>query len=121
MSSTALAPITQAASLVSTAANKGSGAITTTTTSSSPAVATTPQSKRTHLNLTPQKASSSPQTLRTPQSQQRESGRWLHPRMDEVIKRRNATNFDNSNIKAIGINAGCIITSLVLHNFSKRA
>jgi hypothetical protein len=40
--------------------------------------------------------------------------------MDEVIRRRNATNFDNSNIKAIGINAACIIASFVFLNFTRR-
>jgi hypothetical protein len=41
--------------------------------------------------------------------------------MDEVIKRRNATNFDNTNIKTIGLNAGCILTSVLLHNFTRSA
>jgi nucleoporin POM34 len=41
-----------------------------------------------------------------------QTGRWLHPRMDEVVRRRNATNFDRSNMKAVAISAGVLIFSL---------
>jgi nucleoporin POM34 len=92
MSSTALAPVKPAQSLIASSNQ--------TTKQSAP-------------NATPQKAPASPQIVRSTPQSLRESGRWLHPRMDEVIQRRNKTNFDNSNIKAISVNVGCIVAAIV--------
>lgn len=60
---------------------------------------------------------SSPLPLRkdatqTPRTPQRQTGQWTHPRMDEVIRRRNATNFDSSNVTTILLSAGLIVLSL---------
>ncbi|EME43486.1 hypothetical protein DOTSEDRAFT_132721 [Dothistroma septosporum NZE10] len=66
------------------------------------------------LNLTPKKDAATPQKINTP-TPRRDSG-WIHPRMNEVIRRRNATNFDGSNVKAILISSGLILFSFFVPN-----
>ena len=84
------------------------------TSSSSPSAVTSVLPK---LSLTPQKAG----TLQKQQQQQPSPavtpstpGQWQHPRMDEVLKRQNATNFDGSNIRIIGQNTTLLLISFLL-------
>ncbi|KAK5166470.1 uncharacterized protein LTR77_008013 [Saxophila tyrrhenica] len=67
------------------------------------------------LNLTPRQIST---PTGTPPSQQPSSpatpGRWQHPRMDEVIRRQSASNFDNSNVRTIGVNLVVLLLSVWL-------
>ncbi|KAK5134767.1 hypothetical protein LTR08_006142 [Meristemomyces frigidus] len=76
--------------------------------SSSPLTAVT--SVLAKANLTPQKAGTPPQpspAVSTP-------GQWQHPRMDEVMKRQHATNFDASNVRVLGLNAAILLASFLL-------
>lgn len=55
-------------------------------------------------------------TTQQPSTPARQNGQWTHPRMDEVIRRRNATNFDSSNVTSIMISSVLIILSLYTPN-----
>lgn len=95
MSSTSLVRSTSGQSVTQTAAGK---------TATSPSPITLPA-----LNITPKKADGSPAKVSTPQ---RANGNgWIHPRMDEIIRRRNATNFDGSNMKSILLSAVLILAT----------
>lgn len=68
------------------------------------------------LSLTPQKKSAA--TPGTPQQQQASPavstpGQWQHPRIDEVIKRQNATRFDGSNVRLIVLNMALMGASIL--------
>ncbi|SMR60180.1 unnamed protein product [Zymoseptoria tritici ST99CH_3D1] len=63
------------------------------------------------LNITPSKSQSATPQNSTPVHTPNGTGRWLHPRMDEVVRRRNATNFDRSNMTAITISAVVVVLS----------
>ncbi|PVI04338.1 hypothetical protein DM02DRAFT_640041 [Periconia macrospinosa] len=58
-----------------------------------------------------------PATPTTPQAQTYQtstpSGTWKHPRFDEITRRQNATNFDESNVWKIVSNGGLLILSFV--------
>ncbi|KAF2206337.1 hypothetical protein CERZMDRAFT_3628, partial [Cercospora zeae-maydis SCOH1-5] len=62
--------------------------------------------------LSTPKKEASPQ----PSTPARQNGQWTHPRMDEVLRRRNATNFDSSNVTSILISSVLIILSLYTPN-----
>lgn len=71
------------------------------------------------LNLTPQKGSSAS----TPQKQTvspavSTPGQWQHPRMQEVIRRQNATRFDSRNMRVVGLNAVLMLASVLLPAFA---
>lgn len=66
------------------------------------------------LNLTPKKDAATPHKVNTPPP--RHDSGWVHPRMNDVIRRRNATNFDGSNVKAILISSGLILFSFFVPN-----
>lgn len=115
MSSTALAPVKQAAAVVQTAVSKATSAPTPV-----PPTTVTP-AKRASWYLTPQKsAPSTPQPDQNTPQPLGEPGRWLHPRMDEVIRRRNATNFDRDNVKTISLNVVAIAVSVSVQGLLKR-
>ncbi|KXT03445.1 hypothetical protein AC578_1635 [Pseudocercospora eumusae] len=99
MSSTALAPTSQSISQT-TSAQKSSSPLTSTL-SSLPT-----------LNLTPKKE----EQRSKPETPKQQTGQWVHPHMDEVIRRRNATNFDSSNMQSILISSAFLITSLFLRS-----
>ena len=86
--------------------------------SSSPLAAVTSIIPKLKLNLTPQKAGT-PQQRPSPAVST--PGQWQHPRMDEVIKRKNATNFDGSNVRVIRLNAAIIIASFLLPILTRSA
>ena len=66
------------------------------------------------LDFTPGKDVATPQKVNTPTP--RHDAGWVHPRLNEVIRRRNATNFDGSNVKAILISLGLILFSFFVTN-----
>lgn len=41
-------------------------------------------------------------------------GTFRHPRLDEIVKRRNATQFTDRNIQTVGINAIMLLATLVV-------
>lgn len=86
MSSTALARSTSQQSLARS---------TTTSTDSLPILNLTPR-RQAPLPPTP-----SPRTPNAAHSTPNTTSGWLHPRMDEVIRRKNATNFDTRNMQAV--------------------
>lgn len=45
---------------------------------------------------------------------------WIHPRMDEVLRRRDATNFDNNNVRAIALSSAIIVVSFFVPNLLHR-
>ncbi|OTA67824.1 NPCC-domain-containing protein [Hypoxylon sp. EC38] len=47
-------------------------------------------------------------------------GTWRHPRLPEIIRRQDATNFTEKNIKRIAINVAILITCIFLHSFLSR-
>lgn len=96
MSSTALVPSTQAATQTNTSQHKSSS-LSSLSSSSLPT-----------LNLTPKKNAGTPVKPATP----RQTGQWTHPRVGEVARRRNATNFDSGNMKSIVYSSGMIVLSL---------
>ncbi|KAK4501628.1 hypothetical protein PRZ48_007437 [Zasmidium cellare] len=102
MSSTSLVRSTSSQSVTHTSAGKT--ATSPVPTTNSPLPITLPS-----LNITPKKSESSPATVSTP-LRANQNG-WIHPRMDEIIRRRSATNFDGSNTKNILLNAGCILAT----------
>ncbi|KAF2768723.1 hypothetical protein EJ03DRAFT_375074 [Teratosphaeria nubilosa] len=76
-------------------------------------------------NVLPRISSPSPnKTPATPTSSSRESprnstpGPWQHPRLEEVIRRQNATRFDGSNVRIIGINVALIAASFLTSAFA---
>ncbi|KAM3418190.1 hypothetical protein BST61_g6393 [Cercospora zeina] len=56
------------------------------------------------------------ETSPQPSTPARQNGQWTHPRMGEVLRRRNATNFDSSNVTSILISSVLIILSLYTPN-----
>ncbi|EME82517.1 uncharacterized protein MYCFIDRAFT_82421 [Pseudocercospora fijiensis CIRAD86] len=99
MSSTALAPTSQ--SISQTASGQKSSSPLTSTMSSLPT-----------LNLTPKKE----EHKSNPETPKQQTGQWVHPRMDEVIRRRNATNFDSSNMQSILVSSAFLVVSLFLRS-----
>ncbi|CAK4030926.1 Nucleoporin POM34 [Lecanosticta acicola] len=97
MSSTAIVPSSQ--TLTQTAAGQ---------TRSSPLSANLQT-----LKITPKK--NAPPAPTTPTRMPGHAG-WIHPRMDEVLRRRNATDFDGSNVKTIIISSLIILTSMFVPN-----
>ena len=79
-----------------------------TSTSALPKLGLTPQSK---AAAPAQPPTSTPQHQPSPAAST--PGQWQHPRMDEVIRRQNATHFDMSNMKLIGVHVGLIFTSFL--------
>ncbi|KAF2170965.1 hypothetical protein M409DRAFT_63971 [Zasmidium cellare ATCC 36951] len=102
MSSTSLVRSTSSQSVTQTSAGKTSTSPVPTT--SSPVPITLPS-----LNITPKKSASSPATVSTP-IRANQNG-WIHPRMDEIIRRRSATNFDGRNMKNILLSAGFLLVT----------
>lgn len=80
------------------------------------------------LNLTPRRQTATaaspahtPSSPRTPNANGAHSTPnttpgWLHPRMDEVIRRRNASNFDTRNMRAVLLSAAVIAFSFFMPN-----
>ncbi|KAK5119860.1 hypothetical protein LTR85_007186 [Meristemomyces frigidus] len=70
------------------------------------------------LSLTPLKSAVTPQKAGTRRQQSSPAistpGQWQHPRMDEVIRRQNTSNFDGSNMRVVGLNAGMMLASLLM-------
>jgi hypothetical protein len=64
------------------------------------------------LELTPKKAPSTP-TSDKPSPARSSPGSWQHPRMAEVIQRQNATRFDGSNLRIIGLNFMLLVASFL--------
>lgn len=62
-------------------------------------------------------ASNPPATPSTPQGQAYQTGTptgtWRHPRFDEITRRQNAANFDESNFKKVVVNGGLLLFSFV--------
>jgi nucleoporin POM34 len=107
MSSTAIVPSSQ------TALQTQAGRSTSSTLSSS--VATLPAN-----GLTPRRLPATPSGSRT-NTPTKTPGRtgWIHPRMDEVLRRRNATNFDTTNAKTILFSVGVMLLSLYVPNATR--
>lgn len=59
-----------------------------------------------------------PATPSTPQGQAYQTGTptgtWRHPRFDEITRRQNAANFDESNFKKVVVNGGLLLFSFVV-------
>ncbi|EMC93948.1 hypothetical protein BAUCODRAFT_36408 [Baudoinia panamericana UAMH 10762] len=76
------------------------------------------------LNLTPLKSITTPQKPSTPQQQPTPAaptpGQWQHPRMQEIIRRQNATRFDSSNLRVIGMNAAFLVASVLVPLFGAK-
>ncbi|KAH9832138.1 Nucleoporin POM34 [Teratosphaeria destructans] len=95
---------------------------TSQTTSGAGAASTVPNALPKISSLSPNKTPStpassgrdSPRTSSTP-------GAWQHPRLEEVIRRQNATRFDGSNVRILGINvallAASFLTSMFAHHY----
>ncbi|KAI1376458.1 NPCC-domain-containing protein [Hypoxylon crocopeplum] len=47
-------------------------------------------------------------------------GTWQHPRLQEIIRRQDATNFTDNNIKHITINVAVLATCILIHSFLTR-
>lgn len=101
MSSTALVRSPSAQAITQTTAGQKSA---------SPVPVTLPA-----LNITPQKNNTSPAKTSTPQNTNQNG--WMHPRMDEIIRRRSATNFDSSNMKNILMSAACLFVTFFVPGF----
>ncbi|OTB06082.1 hypothetical protein M426DRAFT_118036 [Hypoxylon sp. CI-4A] len=64
--------------------------------------------------LTPKKATpSTPPVADSP-------GTWRHPRLQEITRRQNATNFSEKNLKRIAVNVILLITCVLIHTLIAR-
>lgn len=115
MSTTSLTRTTSANSLFSSpAASRASSQNSQQGTPSSNEIArkvlATATSVLPTLTLTPLKSAKdallkqTPQTSPAPSPAPSTPGSWQHPRMDEVLRRQNATHFDAGNMRLIGYN-----------------
>jgi len=41
-------------------------------------------------------------------------GKWQHPRLDEVVRRQNTTNFDPSNVRLVALNAAALVLTFAI-------
>lgn len=81
-------------------------------------------SSRLHIRLpdsnVPMAAVLPPSTPKSSPSVDTQSpGKWQHPRLREIVRRQNATTFDNRNIQRILVNGGALIVTMVMANIMR--
>lgn len=76
--------------------------------------ATPPDALQRRTNLrqssSPAKGTPPPQPSPAPST----PGKWEHPRMEEIIRRQNASNFDQSSVRRILFSAACLMAVSVV-------
>ncbi|KAF2721135.1 hypothetical protein K431DRAFT_320601 [Polychaeton citri CBS 116435] len=75
-------------------------------------VAATARSVLPSLNLTQQKTPARPQAGKNSLQAPSPVGKWQHPRLEEIIRRRDRTNFDERNVHAAIINTALMLSCL---------
>lgn len=46
-------------------------------------------------------------------------GKWQHPRLREIVRRQNATTFDNRNMQRILVNGSAFIVTMIMANIMR--